>query len=44
MISSQLALSKSKTNRFWSKFFQFILNIFDLDFGEFAKKASIISN
>ena len=44
MISSQLALSKSEINRFWSKFFQFLLNIFDLDFGEFAKKSSIIAN
>ena len=26
------------------KFFQFILNIFDLDFGEFAKIISIIGN
>ena len=44
MISSQLASSKSEINRFWSKFFQFLLNIFDLDFGEFAKKLSIIAN
>ena len=38
MISSQLAFSKSEINRLWSKFLQFLLNIFDLDFGEFAKK------
>ena len=44
MISSQLASSKSEINRFWSKFFQFLLNIFDLDYGEFAKKSSIIAN
>ena len=44
MISSQLAFSKSEINRFWSTFFQFLLNIFDLDFGEFAKKSSIIAN
>ena len=44
MISSQLAFSKSEINRFWSKFFQFLLNIFDLDYGEFAKKSSIIAN
>ena len=44
MISSQLALSKSEINRCWSKFFQFLLNILDLDYGEFAKKSSIIAN
>ena len=44
MISSQLAFSKSEINRFWLTFFQFLLNIFDLDFGEFAKKSSIIAN
>ena len=44
MISSQLAFSKSEINRIWSKFFQFLLNIFDLDFGEFAKKSLIIAN
>ena len=44
MISSQLGSSKSEINRFWSKFFQLLLNIFDLDFYEFAKKSSIITN
>ena len=44
MISSQLAFSKSDINRFWSKFFQFLLDIFDLDLGAFAKKSSIIAN
>ena len=38
ILSSQLAFSKSEINKFWSKFFQFLLNIFDLDLGEFAKK------
>ena len=42
ILSSQLAFSKSEINKFWSKFFQFLLNIFDLDLGEFAKKISNI--
>ena len=44
MISSQLAFSKSEINRFRSTFFQLLLNIFDLDFGDFAKKSWIIAN
>ena len=44
ILSSQLAFSKSVINKFWSKFFQFLLNIFDLDLGEFAKKISNIAN
>ena len=44
MISSQLAFSKPEVNRFWLKFFQFLLNIFDLDFDDFAKKSLFIAN
>ena len=44
IIYSQWAFSKSEINRFCSKFFQFLLNIFDLDLGEFLKKSSIIGN
>ena len=43
MISSHLIFSKSEINRFWLKLFQFLLTIFNLDFGEFAKKSSIIT-
>ena len=38
IISSQLAFLKSEINLFWSKFFKFLLNKFDLDSCEFAKK------
>ena len=44
VISPQLTFSESEINRFWSKFLQFLINIFDSDFGEFAKKFSIIAN
>ena len=33
-----MAFAKSEINWFWSKLFQFLLNRFDLDLGEFAKK------
>ena len=42
IISSQLAFLESEINLFWSKFFRFLLNKFDLDSCEFAKKIQIL--
>ena len=44
MVLYQLAFAKYEINRFLSNFFQFPWNILDLNYGEFAKKSSIIAN